>query len=174
MNQIIIQGIGYLALFFVVFSFQKKKRGTLLLIMLTGLLLFVIHYYLLGAWTGALMNLIEAGVVFVSFKKETCSWAKHHLWLYVFIILYILVGFVALKSLSDFLPILAQIFAAIAVWQKNPRTIRFLTLIPRPLWFVYNFIVGSQAGMIAEIFIFISVIVGIVRFDILRQNKNLI
>ena len=171
-NQIIIQGIGYIALFFVLLSFQKSKRVNILLLMLAGLILFVIHYSLLHAWTGALMNLVEAGVVFVSYKKETDSWAKQKLWLYVFILIYIIAGVTTVKSFVDFLPIVAQIFGAIAVWQTNPRVIRFIMLAPRPLWFIYNFIVGSYAGMTAEVLILASVLIGIFRFDILKQKKK--
>lgn len=172
MNQIIIQGIGYLALLFVLLSFQKNKRVTLLLLMLTGLILFVIHYSLLHAWTGALMNLVEAGIVFVSYREETDSWAKRKFWPYVFILLYIIAGIITAKSTVDFLPIVAQIFGAIAVWQINPRAIRFLMLLPRPLWFVYNFTVGSYAGMTGEILILTSVLIGILRFDILNQKEK--
>lgn len=172
MNNALIQGIGYLALCFVIFSFQKKKRETLLLVMLAGLLIFVVHFSLLGAWTGALMNFVEAGVVFVAYKRETDNWAKHRVWPYIFIGLYVVTGLITFKTLSDILPVVAQSFGAIAVWQKNPRTIRFLMLIPRPLWFVYNFIVGSYAGMAAEVFILVSVIVGIIRFDILKKAEK--
>lgn len=172
MNQFIIQGIGYLALLFVILSFQKNKRVTILLIMLVGLLLFVVHYSLLHAWTGAVMNLIEAGVVFVSYKKETQEWAKKKIWLYVFILAYIVSGALTMKSYVDFLPVIAQTFGAVAVWQTNSRAIRFLMLAPRPLWFTYNFMVGSYAGMTAEILILASVLIGIVRFDILKQKEN--
>lgn len=172
MNQIIIQGIGFVALLFVIFSFQKNKRANLLLIMLGGLLLFVVHYSLLRAWTGAVMNLIEAGMVFVSFQKETKSWAKKRVWPYIFILLYFIVGLITSRSLVDYFPILAQTFGTIAVWQKNPRSIRFIMLAPRPLWFTYNFIVVSYAGMITEVFIFLSVVIGIVRFDILGKPAS--
>ncbi len=138
--------------------------------MLVGLLLFVVHYSLLGAWTGALMNFIEAWVVFVAYKKETESWAKQKFWPYIFIIIFIAAGLLTFKTSIDFLPILAQIFGTMAVWQKNLRVIRFIMLVPRPLWFFYNLIVGSYAGMVTEIFIFISIVIGIVRFDILGKS----
>ncbi len=172
MNQLLIQGIGFLALIFVILSFQKKKRVTILLLMFVGLLLFVVHYSLLKAWIGALMNLIEVCVVFVSYKKETEKWAKQKFWPYIFIACYIAVGLFTAKTTTDFLPIIAQIFGAIAVWQKNPKTIRFIMLIPRPLWFFYNFIVGSYAGMLTELFILTSVLVGIIRFDILGKTQK--
>ena len=173
MNQILIQGIGFLALFFVILSFQKKERLTLLWVMLIGLLLFVVHFFLLNAWTGALMNLIEVWIVFVSFKKDTVIWARWRVWPYIFVVVYILAGFLTVKTFTDTLPIIAQIFGAIAVWQKNPRAIRCTMLAPRPLWFIYNFIVGSYAGMVTEVLILISVVVGIVRFDILRRPEKL-
>lgn len=170
MDQVIIQGIGLLALLFVILSFQRNKRTTLLFLMLTGLVLFVVHYASLGAWTGALMNLIEAGMVFIAYQKETSTWAKSPGWLFVFIILFIISGVATGKTWVDVCPVIAQIFGAIAVWQKSPRTIRVLMLVPRPLWFFYNFIVGSYAGMIAELFILASVVTGIVRFDILGRS----
>ena len=84
----------------------------------------------------------------------------------------IIAGAVTSKSWVDSFPVLAQIFGTIAVWQTNPRAIRFIMLAPRPLWFIYNLIVGSYAGMATEIFIFLSVVTGIVRFDILGKPKK--
>lgn len=168
----IVQGIGFLALFFVILSFQKKDRLSLLLVMLIGLLLFVVHFSLLGAWTGSLMNLIEAGVVFVSFKKETAAWARKVFWPYLFITAYVITGALTYRASSDMLPIVAQIVGAMAVWQKNPRTLRFTMLIPRPLWFIYNAIVGSYAGVLTEALILCSVFVGIIRFDVLGRTEK--
>ncbi len=165
--------MGYLALFFVILSFQKSKRVHILLLMLMGVLLFVVHYSLLRAWTGAAMNAIEAGIVYVSFQKEKVDWAKSKLWLYVFIGLYIVAAVLTVRNAVSLLPVLAQIAGAVAVWQTSPRAIRFIMLIPRPLWFTYNLAVGSQAGVIAEVFILASVLGGIVRFDILKKKNSL-
>src|SRR5260370_35122127 len=98
--------------------------------MLVGLVLFVVHYSLLHAWTGALMNLIEVGMVLVAYQKETRLWAQRKFWPYIFILLYIIAGLLTFRTLVDFLPILAQAFATISVWQKNPRAIRFIMLAP--------------------------------------------
>lgn len=172
MDQIFIQGVGYLALLFVILSFQNSTRVKILLFMLVGILLFVIHYALLGAWIGSLMNLIEAAMVFIAYKKETDAWAQKKFWPYVFIVIFIVAGAMTAKSIVDCLPVLAQIFGTIAVWQTNPRAIRFIMLVPRPLWFTYNLVVGSYAGMITEAFILVSVLVGIIRFDILDKSKK--
>lgn len=171
MDLSVAQIIGYLALLFVILSFQKNRRIKILLIMLIGLALWVVHYSLLGAWTGSLMNLIEAITVFVAYKKEKSKWAKNKTWLYVFISAFIIVGAITYSSIIDLMPIIAQIFGTIAVYQKNPKIIRLIMIIPRPLWFTYNLMVGSYAGMAAEVLIFLSVIIGILRFDILKKKE---
>ncbi len=172
MDQIITQGFGYLALLFIILSFQKNSRVKILFLMLVGLVFFVVHYSLLGAWIGALMNLIEVSMVYVAYKKETHTWAQKKYWLVVFIGLFAVAGVLTAKSLVDYLPVIAQICATIAVWQTNPRAIRFIMLAPRPLWFIYNLVVGSYAGMVAEVLILLSVVTGIVRFDILRKPES--
>jgi hypothetical protein len=166
------QGLGYLALFFVILSFQKNRRISVLWLMLIGVLLFVVHYCLLHAWTGAFMNVIETGAVYVAYQKEKVAWAKRKYWPYLFITLFIIAGLFISRTLVSCLPIIAQVFGTVAVWQKSPRSIRFIMLVPRPLWFTYNFAVGSQAGMVAEVFILTSVVSGIVRFDILKKPRK--
>lgn len=172
MNQIIIQGIGFLALLFIILSFQANKRSIILKFMIIGVLLYVLHYIFLHAWIGAIMNFLEAGVVYVSHQKETKKWAKKKYWPYVFIILFIVAGEVTSKTFIDTLPILAQTLGTIAVWQKSNKSIRFIMLTPRPLWFAYNFVFGSYAGMASEIFIFLSVVTGIIRFDIFGKSTK--
>jgi hypothetical protein len=172
MSNTLVQGIGYIALLFVILSFQRNTRKMILGIMLTGLLLFVVHYLLLGATTGAVMNLIEAAVVFLAYKKESAKWAQSRYWLYIFIAAFILAGLLTGTTFIDGLPIIAQIAGTLAVYQTRPRAIRFIMLIPRPLWFVYNLTIGSSAGMVAEILILTSVLIGIVRFDILKQKES--
>ena len=172
MNQVIIQGVGFVALLFVIVSFQKKERGSLLFTMLVGLVLFVVHYLLLNAWTGALLNLVEAGVVYVSYKKESTSWARQKFWLYIFVLLFVVSGLVVSRTLIDLLPVIAQIIGVIGVWRNDPREIRFIMLVPRPLWFLYNLSIGSYAGMATEVFIFLSLVIGIFRFDIFGRSKK--
>lgn len=64
------------------------------------------------------------------------------------------------------LPLLASTIGGIALWHKDPKSIRRWALIVPPLWFTYNVIVGSYPGMIIEIIMFTSNLVGEYRFDI--------
>ena len=59
MNQIIIQGVGYVALLFSILSFQKNKRSSILLYLIIANILFSLHFSLLHAWTGAAMSVLR-------------------------------------------------------------------------------------------------------------------
>ena len=81
-------------------------------------------------------------------------------------------GIVTWSGYFSILPILAMTIDSFAVWNKKTRNIRLLMMVPRPLWFIYNLIVSSYAGMITEVFVFFSLLVGIIRFDIIRSVKE--
>ena len=172
MIQLIAQVIGFLALLFVLLSFQKNNRYFILLFLIIAQILFTIHFGLLGAWTGAAMNGVAALRTYIFNQRESKHWSNNHVWLYLFILLFWISGIISWKGYFSLLPILAMTVDSFAVWNKKTSNIRLFMLIPRPLWFVYNFTVGSYAGMITEVFVLFSIVVGVIRFDVIRSVKE--
>lgn len=168
---IIIQGVGFLALLFVILSFQKNKRGLILLYLVIAQTIFAIHFGLLEAWTAVVINVIAAIRTYIFYAKDTQKWAKSALWYYFFIFTFGFAGFIVWEGYHSLLPISAVIIDTFAQWKKDTKSIRFIMLMPRPLWFIYNFIVGSQAGMITEVIIVFSIVLGILRFDVLKKKN---
>ena len=166
MNQSVIQGIGFLALLFVILSFQKNKRATILVYLIIAQILFTLHFSLLHAWIGASMNALAAIRTFIFYQKEKIDILKNPIWLYIFIFLTWSMTIVFWNNIFTIFPVLAMTFDIIATWNVNTKKIRLLMLLPRPLWLIYNLVVGSVAGIIAEIVILISLLIGIFRFDI--------
>lgn len=163
---ILIQGVGYIALLFVIFSFQKNKRSLILLYLIIAQAIFTLHFGLLHAWTAVAMNGIAAIRTYIFYAKDTTKWAKSNLWYYFFIFTFVFAGLITWEGYHSLLPTSAMIVDTTAQWKKETKSIRRIMIIPRPLWFIYNFIVGSYAGMATEIIVLFSILVGIVRFDI--------
>ncbi len=172
MTQLIAQIIGIGALLFVLLSFQKNSRYLILLFLIIAQILFTIHFGLLGAWTGAAMNGIAAFRTYIFNLRETKTWSNKPFWLYLFVVLFWVFGIVTWSGYFSILPILAMTIDSFAVWNKKTQYIRLLMLIPRPLWFVYNYTVVSYAGMITEIFVLFSIVIGIIRFDLSATKKS--
>lgn len=137
--------------------------------MVFGQSVFLIHFVLLGAWTGVGMNLVGMARTLVFRLREEKKWANWRFWPPVFILLFILAGLFAGESWLGILPVVAMSIETTGLWLKNLKKLRFINLFPHPFWFTYNIIKGSWAGVVCEIFVLSSIIVAIVRYD-LKSN----
>lgn len=165
MNQYLIQGIGFLGLLFIVLSFQNNKRVFLLLCLCIGNTLFALHFGLLNAWTGCVINIIAALRTLIFSYRDRKTWAENFWWPCLFLLCFWVFGLKTWDGFYILLPIIAQTLETLGLWSKETKTIRFVNLIPHPLWLVYNYRVGSIAGVITEIIVLTSIFVGIARFD---------
>ncbi|MBR0535351.1 MAG: YgjV family protein [Clostridia bacterium] len=176
MIEIITQGIGFCGAGLNFLSFQQNKRSKIIGFQIGAALLFIMHYILLGitngadAFTGAALNFIglSRSIVFINNDKR---WAKSPLWLVLFIIVSVVAGVLTWEDWYSFLPPLAMILTTVSYWMKNETKIRLITFPSSPCWLVFNIITGSVAGIVTECVVMSSLIIAIVRYDILKKDK---
>lgn len=161
--EILVQIIGFVAVGFSFAIFQVNNRKKMLMIMICAGLLYTVHFFLLGAFTGAAINLVG---VFRNYAFHRLKPHKHS-WLMpgFFILLFIIVSIWTWQGFISLLPLGGAVSGTIAFWQTNTKHIRRLALIASPLWFTYNLISGSYPGMIVEIVMLTSNLIGMFRFD---------
>mgnify|MGYP001130253951 CR=1 FL=1 len=169
--EIIAQAIGFVAVIVTVSSFQIDNRKTILLLLMVSSSLYSIHFLLLGALTGSALNAINIARNYIFAQKYEYKWANSRLWLLFFIVVFIFAGILTWDGLKTILPVVGMIAGVIAFWMKNTTHIRLLALIAPPCWFIYNFIVGSYPGMVVEVFTVTSIIIAVIRYDILKQKS---
>ncbi len=176
MIEIITQCIGFCGAGLNFLSFQQNKRSKIIGFQIGAALLFIMHYILLGitngadAFTGAALNFIglSRSIVFINNDKR---WAKSPLWLVLFIIVSVVAGVLTWEDWYSFLPPLAMILTTVSYWMKNETKIRLITFPSSPCWLVFNIITGSVAGIVTECVVMSSLIIAIVRYDILKKDK---
>ncbi|MEM7179686.1 MAG: YgjV family protein [Spirochaetota bacterium] len=153
-----VQGLGFIALIFVFFSFQKSNKREILLYLVFAQLLFAVHFGLLHAYTAMSMNLLAVlrGVVFL--RDRTVAW------LYLFVFLFLTSGYLSWEGWRSALPITAMVLETIAFWIQKPQYIRWLSLTPRPFWLSYNILVVSLPGIVSEVFVLTSLLIALYRF----------
>ncbi len=165
---IIIQGIGFIGLAFAVSSFQSRKLKGILLFQTLGNTAFVIHFVMLGAYTGAAINLLGAFRNMVFYNKEK-AWASKKIWLYFFAAVYIVSGIVSWKNIYSLLPIIGVLMTTVAYWIRDAAVTRKLVVPASIFWLIYSIAVFSIPGIITEAFILVSVITAIIRYDIRKE-----
>ena len=170
-EDIIIQGIGFIGTILYLSAFQFKKRGAILLMQVAASLCFALHFGLLTAFSGCAMNLISACRAAIFFFREKHRWAGSVVWLPVFIVISTVLTICTWESWISLLPMIGMVSTTFAQFSKKPKVVRLLTLPNCPCWLIYNGISGSISGVITEILIAISIIVGFLRHDVKRDKK---
>lgn len=168
MDNLIAQIIGLGGTALTIIAYQQNKRKNILGCMVLSATLFAIHYIILGAYTGAIMNILAA-TRSVVFMNNTKKWAKSKVWVVVFMIIYTVACIATWDKWYSVLPLIAMLLTTISNWFKSEKKIRFLTFPSSPCWLVYNILNNSVAGIITEIFVMSSLIIAIIRFDIKKK-----
>jgi len=172
MEFIFVQIVGFIALSFIVISFQKNRRSFTLVSQLVGSLLFTVHYFLLGAWVGAAMNGLAIARAYIFNLRDSKTWIKSRVVMYIFILFFWIGGILTWDGYLSILPILGMSLECVALWSKNTKHMRWIFLAVRPLWMTYNIMVGSYAGIMADIFLTTSLLIAVYRFDIIKKPLN--
>lgn len=165
---IFIQIVGVIAMIFSVFSFQMNKHKHIMIMQIIATLLFAFQYFMLGAFTGMALDLV-GGVRGVVFYNKDKKWAQSNLWIVLFIILFIIFGIFTWQGPKSVLMILAMILNTFSFSFTKPKLVRSTILISSPMMLIYNILCCSIGGIINEVFVEISSIVGMLRYDIKRK-----
>lgn len=166
---VIAQIIGAVGLLCAVLSFQQRTHRLIVVFQILSCSAFCVHFTLLGAYTGAILNLIGVlrSIVFVNKGKR---WADSKIWLVVFCGMSIAVGVATWNNIFSALPIAGMICTTVAFWVKTPKYVRLIAFPSSPLWLIYNLINNSYAGVITEVVNMCSIITAMIRLDY-RKTK---
>ena len=159
--EIIAQIIGFAGLAMNCLSYQAKAKKKLIVIQLFGALFFVIHFGMLGAVMGCILNTVAVlrSLLFANSEKTN---ANHPAWLAMFIAIYIGSYVLTFTVFEE---------PTLSFRTKNAATVRKLCLLCSPLWLIYNIFNFSISGILTETISIISIITGIIRLDLKKKDK---
>lgn len=154
----------------IVISYQQKSHKNILAFQMVSGLLFTVHYLLLGAYTGAIMNLLGALRSLV-YSNRGKKWSSSIAWPIGFSIAFLISGILTWDNVFSVFPLIAMLMSSIVLWIEQPKINRILSLPTSGCWLIYNIKTLSYPGIITEIFVLSSIVIGIIRLDIKRNNK---
>lgn len=172
------QAIGFVALALGAVSFQTNHRKRLLYLQLAASVLWVGHFWLLGAIEAAAMNTVGSVRILAFATIPAQNARKRTVAILLIVTTYIVASVLTWRSARSILPLLGSLASTLALWQVATRKIRFLSVVDPPLWFGYNFLERSYPGMLNEIMVLGSVFIAILRYDVrpllLKFRKRII
>lgn len=133
-----------IAIIFDFLSLQYKKREYTFLCLIISSILISSHYFLLGKTAAGV-------IVFFSFLRFiTCYFTTNKKYLFIFMALNTISLFFTYKSSIDLIIYVGIIIFMIGNFQKNNKLMRKLMMCGTSLIGLYNVIIFSPMGMIAE------------------------
>lgn len=161
------QLLGLIGIALLVLVFQVNNRRTLLRLQITSCLVWAAYYFFVGAFTGGGLIMIGALRSYLFDKYRRHEWI-----LGAMIVTFGIATLITWHDWTSIMALIAMTIATIAMWQKNPRHIRTISLFVTPFWLTYNILNGSYLGAVADLVTFSSIVIGIVRFDIMPAYLN--
>ena len=170
-NEVWAQIIGFMGTAFIVIGMQQKKYDHIVLCKISNSFLSSVHYLFLGGYTGMCINLASCFTNAVYWRRNKQG-KSNVIFQILFGAMFVALGLLSWHSPFSIFVIIAKLISSVAMGIHNPRIIRILNLISFPCWLIYNIHMGSFSGMISDSLSIASVVIGIIRLDILARAQE--
>ena len=165
MRFIVATVVGVLAVAMFLLSYQQKKRKNIIIWNTISRCLYVIQYVLLGAYSGAVLDVLGAAVSVVAEKKDHPRLTRHIKPIIITCNLVIVgVGLLLYENVFSLLPIAGVLLHTGAFWLRDERIIRRISLLGSPFWFVYNLVSRAYGSCIGDLLTMVSIVVAMVKY----------
>lgn len=152
-------------------SFQCKDTKRLFLLQFIASMIFSLHFFLLGAYTGMILNIIAVLRSLLLYHGNK-KWASHPIAMVTVMLMFALSGVFTWDGWISLLPTVSMVFGTMFMWSRNGKSLRLaLLLLISPCWLIYNFAMGSISGVLTEMVNIISVIISLFRFGIKELDR---
>lgn len=167
MFDVFVQAVGFLGMALYIGSYQCKSGRRLLLVQMLGAIVYATHFFLLTAYSGALIQLVTALncaiLSFGSFDPKTIAGWRG--WKWVFSAFFVFSSALAWKGVFDILPCIGSVATTLAAWTRNGKDIRIAKFfVSGPSWAIYDIIEHSYPGVITQVIGMVSIAVSVWRY----------
>ncbi|MCB1531667.1 MAG: YgjV family protein [Alphaproteobacteria bacterium] len=139
---IIAQIIGLVGMALDVYATLNKSDKRLIRIHALGSYIFSLHYFLLGAYPGAIAEILNGT------RTSISSFTQSKLLAVIFIGIYMTLTILIPENLIETAPFIAAILITIGLYFFRGINMRLFYLIGFALWLAYSIIVNSIGGII--------------------------
>lgn len=160
MIYIISQIIALLAFIFSITAYHRTKKEKIMLNMVISHTLNLIHYLILGAYSGCTTKLLAAirdFFIIIKDKKKINS----RFYLYIFLIIYLIMLVITYENIYMSFPLIAAIIYLLSSWNGNELIVKKTAFISYFLWLIYNICIFSMVAIFTNIISIISTFIAI-------------
>lgn len=140
----IVQGVGIVAWLVLLISYYREDTNKILVFQTIATILYCVHYYLLGAYSGLFICVFEVIRDYLYYRTE---WDDYIF--YGSIPVYIVNGFVTFTGWYDLLPAFSSLLDGYTLTKKK-NTVVLGAVVSYTFWVIYDIFVMSYSCAITD------------------------
>lgn len=158
---------------FLIMTYQSKSRRNILIFNFCALIATGISYIFLSAYSGLAMVIVAIirNAIFIIDEKKNGKSDRNGIKDYIILaILYsisIIFAIFTYNGILSMVSVIATMLYTYSVWQKDTKVYKLLGIPIGIMWIIYNIYIFSIFGIILEVVLAISSIIGYI-----RENKR--
>ncbi|WP_027869633.1 YgjV family protein [Eubacterium sp. AB3007] len=164
MSAVFIQGIGFVAVLFFIFSYQLRSNRMLFLCQLLGCSIFCLQFCLMGAYTGAVSLLVNILRNLLLLKIDQWDWVKSKVTMSGILLLLAVMTILTWDGWISLLPLVSVGVTTVGYWTNNAQKLRLSQFFGSPCTLLYDVLIHSWGGVISESITLASIIISVIRF----------
>lgn len=165
------QAVGILAVVSFLLSYQQKKRKNIIIWNATSRVLYIVQYIMLGAFEGAVLDVLGTVSSVAAQNKEKSFIRKHIKAVVVAInLLIITAGLMLYENVFSLFPIAGVVLHTSAFWISDEKIIRRVSFLGSPFWLVYNIASCAYGSALGDLLTMISIATAMYRYDFKKEK----
>lgn len=159
------QAVGIVAMLLFLASYQQKTRRRIIAVNATSRVLYILQYCLLGAFSGAVLDVMGILTSLVAARRDR-GFIARHLLLSVLIMdgAMVAVGLLLYRGPIDLLPIAGVLLHTSAFFIRDERVIRRVSLAGSPFWLAYNLLSRAYGSAVGDALSIASITLAMIRY----------
>lgn len=158
------QIFGVIAVILGFITYQIRTQKALLFVQTVTALVFVIHYLLIGAVSGMVLNIV-AMIRNLVYSRRDLKLFSGKWWPVAFAVIMGITGMLFWQDWYSVFVVAGLVINSVCMSFKDPQKIRKSILVSSPLVLIYDAFALSLGGIIYESAAIVSALVGILRFS---------
>lgn len=139
-----VQLIGIIAWLLIVLSYYRKDTNKILVFQIISTVLWCVHYYLLGAYSGLFICVFEVFRDSLYYKTD-----KDDIIFIASVPVYVLYGILSYSGFLELLPIFSSTIDGFTLTKKK-KIVVFGAVVSYTLWVIYDLAVESYSGALTD------------------------
>jgi hypothetical protein len=164
------QGFGVIAIALGFLSYQMKTQRGVILAQTATAVVFVIHFALIGAWTGMAMNIVSA-IRSIAYYYRNKKGSHDVVIPLIFTVIMAASGILTWTGWYSVFMLLGLVINTVCMSLYDADKVRKSILVSCPLVIIYDIFVLSYSGIVYESVAMVSAAVGLIRYY-KRKNED--